>query len=69
MGLEAGKHFGLYKIHSIIGAGGMGEVYLAEDMQLNRLIALKVLPAEFCCDAERVRRFKLEARYSQPDKK
>ncbi len=40
----------------------MGEVYLATDNQLERSVALKVLPAEFCCDADRVRRFKQEAR-------
>ncbi len=50
-----------YRIVSHLGTGGMGEVYLATDNQLERNIALKVLPAEFCCDAERVRRFKQEA--------
>ncbi|HEY6139726.1 MAG TPA: protein kinase [Thermoanaerobaculia bacterium] len=46
----------------LIGAGGMGEVYLAEDMTLNRKAALKLLPARFTQDEERVKRFKREAR-------
>jgi serine/threonine protein kinase/Tol biopolymer transport system component len=57
-----GKKLGRYDIREKIGAGGMGEVYLATDEKLNRSVALKVLLPEFCCDAERVERFKLEAR-------
>ena len=60
--LEVDSSLGHYRILKKIGAGGMGEVYLATDKQLERNIALKVLPAEFCCDVERVRRFKQEAR-------
>jgi len=60
--LEVGYSLSHYRILKKIGAGGMGEVYLATDKQLERNIALKVLPAEFCCDVERVRRFKQEAR-------
>ncbi|MFY9610462.1 MAG: serine/threonine-protein kinase [Blastocatellia bacterium] len=51
-----------YRIVSRIGAGGMGEVYLAEDTRLDRKVALKLLPAEFTRDADRVRRFMQEAR-------
>ncbi len=51
-----------YRIVSKIGAGGMGEVWLAEDTRLDRQVALKLLPAEFTQDAERVRRFMQEAK-------
>ena len=51
-----------YRIVSKLGAGGMGEVWLAEDTRLDRKVAIKVLPAEFTQDAERVRRFMQEAR-------
>jgi len=57
-----GKEFGTYKIERQIGAGGMGEVYLAHDDKLNRKVALKILPAEFVADAERIKRFEREAR-------
>lgn len=57
-----GKKLGRYEIREKIGAGGMGEVYLAHDTQLDRNVALKVLLPEFSTDAERVQRFKLEAR-------
>lgn len=58
----SGTTLGRYKIRKKIGAGGMGEVYLAHDEQLDRNVALKVLLPEFCCDAERVQRFKSEAK-------
>jgi serine/threonine protein kinase/Tol biopolymer transport system component len=58
----SGTKIGRYEIRRKIGEGGMGEVYLARDEQLDRNVALKVLLPEFCCDAERVQRFKLEAR-------
>ena len=58
----SGEKLGRYQIREKIGAGGMGEVYLAKDIQLDRNIALKVLLPEFCCDDERVQRFKLEAK-------
>jgi len=57
-----GKEFGTYKIEKPIGAGGMGEVYLAHDEKLNRKVALKILTAEFVADAERIKRFEREAR-------
>lgn len=58
----SGSKLGRYEIRSKIGEGGMGEVFLANDEQLNRNVALKVLLPEFCSDHERVQRFKLEAK-------
>ncbi len=57
-----GTKLGRIEIRKKIGAGGMGEVFLARDAQLERNVALKVLLPEFCCDEERVHRFKLEAK-------
>ena len=56
-----GQQLGHYRILSLLGAGGMGEVYLAEDATLRRKIALKVLPAYIAKDQEHLRRFKQEA--------
>ncbi|MCA1591879.1 MAG: protein kinase [Acidobacteria bacterium] len=61
MPLPAGTRLGRYEIRSKIGEGGMGEVYLAKDTQLRRSVALKILPAEFSRDKERLRRFEQEA--------
>jgi serine/threonine protein kinase len=60
--MESGAKLGRYEIRALIGTGGMGEVYLAQDLELDRPVALKVLPAEFCSNVERVARFKQEAR-------
>jgi serine/threonine protein kinase/TolA-binding protein len=61
-GLAVGQQIGPYKIMGPLGAGGMGEVYLAEDPRLGRKIALKLLPDYFTRDANRLRRFEQEAR-------
>src|SRR5205085_11664368 len=56
-----GQAIGPYKIVTALGAGGMGEVYLAHDPRLGRKIALKLLPAHFTTDKDRLRRFEQEA--------
>jgi serine/threonine protein kinase len=56
------RFIGPYRLLSMLGRGGMGEVYLAADTRLGREVALKLLPAEFARDAERVKRFEREAR-------
>jgi serine/threonine-protein kinase len=61
MMLAPQTQLGRYEIRSLIGAGGMGEVYLAQDTSLNRRVALKVLPAEVASNQDRMRRFKQEA--------
>jgi serine/threonine protein kinase/tetratricopeptide (TPR) repeat protein len=60
--LAAGHSVGPYQIVCLLGEGGMGEVYLAQDTRLGRQVALKRLPAQFTLDAERVCRFEQEAR-------
>ncbi|HTC46100.1 MAG TPA: protein kinase [Candidatus Aquilonibacter sp.] len=62
MSLRSGTKLGPYEIQSPIGAGGMGEVYRARDSRLNRDVAIKVLPASFSADQERLQRFALECR-------
>ncbi len=61
MTLAPGTTLGRYEIRSKIGAGGMGEVYLAEDTQLKRRVALKLLPSDFIQNEDRLRRFIQEA--------
>src|SRR5881628_876020 len=62
MTLVAGTTLGRYEIRSQLGAGGMGEVYLAQDTKLDRKIALKVLPADVAAHPDRMKRFVQEAK-------
>jgi Tol biopolymer transport system component len=62
MALSSGTRIGPYEIQTAVGAGGMGEVYRARDSRLGRDVAVKVLPASFALDADRLRRFEQEAR-------
>src|SRR6266852_456105 len=61
MSIAAGTKLGRYEIRAKIGEGGMGEVYLAEDTQLHRKVALKILPTEVAANRDRMRRFNQEA--------
>ena len=61
MSLSTGERLGPYEIYGLIGKGGMGEVYRARDTRLDRTVAIKVLPAEFSVQEERLRRFEQEA--------
>src|SRR5438132_12612360 len=61
MTLTSGTKLGPYEVVAPAGAGGMGEVYRARDTRLNRDVAVKVLPAAFARDPERMRRFQQEA--------
>ena len=60
--LSPGARLGHYEIRSKIGAGGMGEVYLAQDTKLDRKVALKILPADLAANQDRMRRFVQEAK-------
>ncbi len=62
MSLSAGTKLGRYEIRSKIGAGGMGEVYLAQDTELDRTVAIKVLPETLASDQQRLQRFIQEAK-------
>ena len=60
--MQPGSRIAHFEVLALIGAGGMGEVYRARDTRLGRDVAIKVLPAEFATDPDRLRRFELEAR-------
>src|SRR6202049_3989128 len=62
MALASGTRLGSYEVLSLIGAGGMGEVYHAHDTKLGRDVAIKVLPEAFAHDPERLSRFQREAK-------
>jgi len=62
MTIAGGTRLGRYEIRSQLGAGGMGEVYLAQDTRLDRKVALKILPAGVAANQERMRRFVQEAK-------
>src|ERR1044071_5557502 len=57
MSVDPGTRIGTYEVIAAIGAGGMGEVYRARDTKLGRDVALKILPAEFTLDPDRLARF------------
>ncbi len=61
MSLERGTRLGPYEIESVLGAGGMGEVYRARDTRLKRDVAIKILPAGFAQDPDRIARLQREA--------
>ena len=61
MGLSPGTRLGGYEILSLIGSGGMGEVYRARDSRLGRDVAIKVLPSDVAADHDRLARFEREA--------
>src|ERR1041384_8068170 len=62
MALSAGTRLGPYEILSPLGAGGMGEVYRAKDIKLDRDVAIKILPEAVAQDPERLARFEREAK-------
>ncbi|MCI0413125.1 protein kinase, partial [bacterium] len=62
MQIPIGSRLGPYEILAPLGAGGMGEVYRARDVRLQRDVAVKTLPSDFARDPERMRRFEQEAR-------
>src|SRR5262244_3531605 len=62
MALTIGTKLGRYEIRSQLGAGGMGEVYLAQDTRLDRKVALKILPDGVAADRDRMKRFEQEAK-------
>jgi serine/threonine protein kinase len=60
-----GTRLGPYELVSLLGAGGMGEVYRARDTRLNREVAVKILPVSFANDDDRLLRFEQEARATE----
>jgi serine/threonine protein kinase len=62
LALTPGTHLGVYEITAQIGEGGMGQVFRARDMKLDRQVAIKILPEAFAHDAERLARFQREAK-------
>jgi Tol biopolymer transport system component len=60
--MRTGRRVGVYEIQTLLGAGGMGEVYRARDTKLRRDVAIKILPRAFTADPDRVARFEREAR-------
>src|SRR5437762_1570567 len=62
MPLSAGARLGPYEVISLLGSGGMAEVYRARDIRLGREVALKILPQAFAGDGDALRRFEHEAR-------
>ena len=62
MTIRVGTRLGRYEIRSQIGAGGMGEVYLAQDTELDRKVAIKILPGHLASDQQRLQRFVQEAK-------
>jgi serine/threonine protein kinase len=62
MAMQAGTRLGAYEILSVLGAGGMGEVYRARDTRLGREVAIKVVLDAFAADADRVARLEREAK-------
>ncbi len=60
--MEPGTKLGHYEISTLLGKGGMGEVWRAKDTKLGREVAIKTLPEEFARDADRLARFEREAR-------
>ena len=59
--MESGTKLGHYEISTLLGKGGMGEVWRARDTKLGREVAIKTLPEEFAKDADRLARFQREA--------
>jgi eukaryotic-like serine/threonine-protein kinase len=61
-GSLVGRDIGPYRVVSLLGSGGMGDVYRAEDIRLNRVVAIKVLPPHVAHDPEQKQRFRREAK-------